>query len=591
MTEYISVNHLGFLCAARKFAIVRDLQSSKFEIQNMALNREVPMGSKENYRSIYEGSIEHIQSDLGDYGICDFTAIQMPGVYRVVLPETETFSFQFVIADGAFARMPYMLLDFVHELRSGYHATDLHSVTNTDDGVRSDTGEQMDASGGWYDAGDTRKWLAHSTLPVLGFMDVEKRLNFNRRMFTTPVQCDTDWLTEAAWGLPFIRKMQDPETGMIYEDVGGGGGSRRVGDMPWWYSNHAGCYADNSDNHFTDNTRDSGDERTVRIQYNPIVQYTNITLSTRAYMMYAPIQPELTELSYHISQDAWQFCQTRLDEEEHTWTSVRAWRAIAALERYQAGLADLVTVELAINNLLENFNPALGWWHQATKDDDPYRGILHSAQPLIALAKYLDTVPDGALINRIKLLVDSCKSQYIQPMSQSNPYGFMPFGLYRQPASQDDTYRTWRDGLLYRFFMPANHHQRINHGLAGHWMSWAHGLAYLGRMLNDDDLIHLAWAQIYWLLGNNDYDISFISGLGYNNPMPHSRFLGTIPGGFMNGFRGTVDDNPYFDQNREAEWSSTEYWNVPLSNCLMALSWLLPANISAHNKLGIQSSR
>ena len=84
----------------------------------------------------------------------------------------------------------------------------------------------------------------------------------------------------------------------------------------------------------------------------------------------------------------------------------------------------------------------------------------------------------------------------------------------------------------------------------------------------------------------NDLDVCFVSGFGYDNPMPHSRFFGTIPGGVMNGFRGTPEDIPYVDLKRECEWNSTEYWNVPLSYCLLALSKLLPDEIPEARKLG-----
>ncbi len=57
----------------------------------------------------------------------------------------------------------------------------------------------------------------------------------------------------------------------------------------------------------------------------------------------------------------------------------------------------------------------------------------------------------------------------------------------------------------------------------------------------------------------------------------------------MNGFRGTPQDMPDIDLAREAEWNSTEYWNVPLSNCLVALSRLLPTTIPLGHKLGMFS--
>ena len=124
--------------------------------------------------------------------------------------------------------------------------------------------------------------------------------------------------------------------------------------------------------------------------------------------------------------------------------------------------------------------------------------------------------------------------------------------------------------------MPVNHQQKVNHGLAGHWAAWAYALALIGQVLDSQKAEELAWSQIHWLTGANDKDVSFISGVGFNNPMPHSRFLGTIIGGFMNGFRGSTADIPEVYCNREAEWNSTEYWNAPLCYSLLAFGTLLP---------------
>jgi hypothetical protein len=74
--------------------------------------------------------------------------------------------------------------------------------------------------------------------------------------------------------------------------------------------------------------------------------------------------------------------------------------------------------------------------------------------------------------------------------------------------------------------------------------------------------------------------------VGYNNPMPHSRFLGTYPGGFCAGFNGSADDLPQLDLEGDAQWNTTEYWMTPLSNMLMALAVLNPASDDPSRKLG-----
>jgi hypothetical protein len=134
--------------------------------------------------------------------------------------------------------------------------------------------------------------------------------------------------------------------------------------------------------------------------------------------------------------------------------------------------------------------------------------------------------------------------------------------------------------------MPVHHAQRINHGLGGHWSSWAHALALAGRLLGDPRCTGLAWRQLHWLLGGNTHNSCLVSGAGYNNPMPHSRFLGTYPGGFCNGFNGSADDQPLLDLEGNAQWNSVEYWVTPLSNTLMALGLLNPPPSDASRKLG-----
>jgi hypothetical protein len=217
---------------------------------------------------------------------------------------------------------------------------------------------------------------------------------------------------------------------------------------------------------------------------------------------------------------------------------------------------------------------------------EPYRGILHSAQPLIALAEIGRVAADPALVGRIREALRRCLDTYVYPLSELTPFGVIPFGLYRELSSEGDLYRPWRDGYRYRFLMPENHPQRINHGLAGHWTSWSHALALAGMFLGEARCTDLAWKQLHWLLGCNPFNACVISGVGYNNPMPHSRFLGTFPGGFCTAFNGSADDLPQLDQDADAQWNTTEYWMTPLSNTLMALSLLNPPSDGGARRLG-----
>lgn len=586
MNPSIHVNHLGFLCAGRKCAVVhRPGSALEFVVEDLSLNTSSTLAGRETFGVVFRGRMRPEEHPDGPYGICDFSEFSRPGVYRLSLPEhPDALSFQFVIADGVYHRLPSAFLGFLHELRSGQHQTWLRGPTHLDDAVRSDTGQAIDATGGWYDAGDTRKWMAHSTLAAWGILELWERMGCGIFGVTGEALAE-----EVRWGLGIIPKLQDPETGMILEDIGGGGLSRMTSGRSWWYENHAGCCGDNADNRFTDNQPGSGDERTARVQYNPIAQYTSMAMLARGART-------LRALGHH-APPGWEKCASRIQswmalqsgDEFHQWTSVRSWQALAAMEMHLAGWADPSQAEEPVRWLIRSFDQSLAFWKFSSQSPEPYRGIVHSAQPVIALASYARWFEGSPLASESRLVLAESLERYVKVMVSTNPFQFMPFGCYREETvTPGDTYRRAPNGWLYRYCMPTNHPQKINHGLSGHWMNWACAMSMAGEVLPDPSATDLAWAQVHWLTGNNRVDVSFISGLGYNNPMPHSRFLGTIPGGFMNGFCGSPEDSPFVDLRRECQWASTEYWNTPLAYCLLALARLLPTSLSASRQLGLR---
>lgn len=587
------VNHLGFLCDATKEVIVCGEQHGIFELQDMALNRPAGMGEPENFQAVLTGTFRLVESPLGTYSLGDFSEWTTPGVYRVVLPETSEHSYQFTITDGAFGWLPPMFLRFVHNWRSGHFENCWRGPTHLDDARRSDNGQVVDVVGGWNDAGDTRKWMVHSNLPALAFMDAHERLPWDYAEWERVDEGWSPWLLEARWGLDFMLKMQDSESGMFYEDVGGGGTARKRHDLSWWYGNLSGCYADNSDNRFTDNVPDSGDERALRIQYNPIVQFTSVAILARAARTYAQVDAFRAGAYGESAESGWRlglepdpkFLESP-DVNFQGWTCVRCWRAQAALELHLSGRLAWSEVAAATDDLLENFDPELGFWRNETGRTEPYRGILHSAQPLIALAKVAASASDEKWRAMVTGVLRQCLDRYVFPLAALTPFGSIPYGVFRDDTTEGDLYRPWKDGLRYRFFMPEHHPQRINIGLSGHWMSWAHALALTGKLLGEPKCLELAWRQLHWLIGCNPQNASVVSGVGYNNPMPHSRLMGTYPGGFCNGFIGSPDDQPVLDLEGDAQWNTTEYWNVPLSNALMALSILNPPQPPASRKIG-----
>ena len=589
----IHINQAGYLCASRKRAVVPAAAaagSTEFHVQDVRRIDSQGLGAFENWKTVLRGKLVAANGPLGKYFVADFSEVRAPSVYRIVLPggaaspDIAGWSFPFTVADGVYSRVPSLFLDYVHGQRCGDFENELRGPCHLDDGVRSDTGAPVDTVGGWHDAGDLRKWMGTTPLPILGFFAARQQLGFTRNNWRERSHED-DILAEAAWGIRWVLKMQDPSTGMFYEDVGGGGESRREPGMVWWYENHAGCYADNEGNYFSDNRRGSGDERRVRVQYHPVVQYLNTSILLDAVDQFHANYPAFSQLCREAALRCWAFMNGRRTDDFHSWTSVISWRLLTALRLHAMGLVPETEVASLVSALLEAQSKEHGFWFMDASRMEPYRGIVNSAQPIIALAAFAESDYEHPLVNQARDSLDLCRQSYVLPMTATIPFGIMPYGVFSRARTHGDVYHEWSDGLVYRFFMPANAPERVNHGLSSHWTSWAHGLAAMGKVLGDSGCRDAAFDQLGWLLGNNPLNASMVSGVGCRNASPYSRFYGTLPGGFCLGPRGTAEDLAYVDMEGHTEWNSGEYWNAPLANMLLALAELIPSRILPSAKL------
>jgi hypothetical protein len=573
--------HLGFLCGARKRVVVPAAiagDAGTFEIQDLGHAAAGGEGSGDGWVPVFRGSLARHEGPMGSWLVGDFSPLRAPGVYRAALPGGAV-SYPFVISDGAWSRLPSLFLDYVHGRRCGDFEDELRGPCHLDDGLRSDTGAQIDAAGGWHDAGDLRKWMVTTPLPILGFFELRDRQGFSRNAWRERPHED-DILAEASWGLRWILKMQDPVTGMFFEDVGGGGDSRRVQGMDWWQENHAGCCADNAENRWTDNRHASGDERHVRAQYNPIAQYVNATILLDAAAHFHPHYPAFSALCRQAALKNWEFMKGRKRDAFHRWTSVLSWRLLAALRLHAVGVVPESEVAAIVSVLIDLQSAEGGFWYVDAERKEPYRGILHAAQPAIALAEFVESDYENPLASQARDRLELHWTRYAQPMLATNPFGMMPYGLFSAPGPGTDAYHPWDRGpgrgLCYRFFMPTQRPGGIVHGLASHWTSWAHAFSGLARVLECDGCRQAGFDQLSWLLGNNPLGASAVTGVGYRNVVPYSRFQGPAQGGFCNGFRGSAEDEVQSDLDGALDWTTGEYWMAPLASALLALAGLVP---------------
>jgi hypothetical protein len=92
------------------------------------------------------------------------------------------------------------------------------------------TGERVDVSGGWYDAGDYLKFTQTTSYATL-------MLEFAVRQYDAALGASkARWSDTARWGVDWLKKMWNAKTGVLYMQVGigDGNGSSVLGDHDLW---------------------------------------------------------------------------------------------------------------------------------------------------------------------------------------------------------------------------------------------------------------------------------------------------------------------------------------------------------------------
>lgn len=624
----IITSHLGYFCNSEKFCLVNtkklaNTAAKTFQLQ--CLENNYPNPNSEDWEVVKVLQVERVDCPFDSYLKGDFSSVIRPGFYRVVarvdgtpVQEVTDYSYPFLIHDEAYALLPEAFLEYLHAQRCGEAVAGYHGPCHLDDGIRSDNGQYIDTRGGWHDAGDCRKWMAYTPLPIRGlhrlmteYYDHQQHIH-NEDTKQEKVNAITD---ELVHGLEFILKMQDSETGMIYEDVGGG---KVIDDnKPWWFENFSGCAASNQDNRFTDNIKMSGDERTVRIQFNPMVQWTNIALLTEGASSIKKSTPDIAEKAINAAVKCAHFMNKKkpselslknsgIPDDIDNRTIVLAWKVsalinLAKIDQQLYGRY-INTLENAVLELLDrqNNHPSagrksfFGFWYDSSEKKEPYKAVVHAAQPAIGLLDFIEAFPEHTLSSAAKTAVANYFDNFILPISGLSPFAVIPYGLYSRDSSEQqnkngntDVFLRYDDEFNFRFFMPADTRHNMNIGTNSHLASHMQSLSQAWKVFNNRKYLELALRQLEWICGANPFNTCLIYGFGFANPVPHSRFLGAIRGGIYNGYAGNTSDQPELDLTGKMDWSTTEFWSPPLAGVMATLAYLLPKNLKPENRIGV----
>jgi hypothetical protein len=541
----IVVNHLGFRPQDRKKQAIiwGEREFTEFQIVNLVEMGYNEIGPNSQPNSIiYRGKLVKKSFEWGTYYIADFSDFTLPGIYLITL-NNEFSSVPFHIRQDLYSRTLRKAFDYIHIQRCGQAVPGYHGPCHLDDARRRDTGEHVDTTGGWHDAGDLRKWVAHTMLLGVSIIQIKRLVDPCWNLFD---QNEGDLLDELRWGNQYFLKVQEPN-GLVWHDVAGG------------------VNGDNSDNHWTDNQIGTADDRYINPMFHVVIQWEFICFEAMVAGAFKNIDPAYSNQCLQAALRTYQYMN---DKPNHKPDEV-AWAILALKELHQmsggfeiatrfkkevAALLDLQETEYRFNQ-----QRVRGYWYHDLSKTDFFRSSRDSGMPLVALyeaVRFLDD--DPGLRERCLAAMRLHCVDYVLPMTGTNPFGVVPLGLFiGEPTAEK--YRPLGGDLTYRFFVPAKNW--IYAGLTSHLLSYGVGLTMAAEIFNEPKLADLGRRQVEWVMGGNPKNSCLMTGEGINNPYPHSRFLGLIPGGIMNGICGLEDDEPFLDLDNMMDWRTTEYWS------------------------------
>jgi hypothetical protein len=545
-TPAIALNHLGFLPNAPKLVVVRaagDAAPAEFTVRDIGSPPEPFRITK---------PLKKVESDFGPCLVGDFSDLTREAMYQLTVGQER--SVPFFIRGDVWRRTLPKAVDYIHAQRCGCEVPNVHPACHLDDARRRDTGEHVDVTGGWHDAGDLRKWMSATMLNGFALLTLERSLGESWDRAGTGA---APLLDEFRWGNRYFLKMQDRD-GRVWADTAGG------------------VNGDNSDNHWTDNQIGTADDRYINPSKNGGIQAMFTALQAMAAQAFRSADADYAKGVLDASQRCWEASTRGTSAADLAWwarAAAELYRATGS-DRWQTEAASLARQLLALQETQFAGGQKLvrGFWHTGPRQPAPYTDAVHSSLPPLVLLELSRVFPKHADAGRWLDAVRLHLTGYAAPMSERSAYGILPFGLFNGSPTPE-SYRPLAGELTYRYFMPVRK-QFWWLGMTSHLLSYAYLLIRAARALEEDAWRNLAFRQMEWVMGANPFGACLMTGEGMRNPYPHSRYVGLIPGGIMNGIAGNMRDEPVLDTEYGLDWRTVEYWSPHNAYYICAVSAL-----------------
>jgi hypothetical protein len=529
----IAMNHLGFLPRAPKtfiFRLTGGAAPAEFTVRDIGSSLKPFRVTK---------PLRKAASDFGECMVGDFSDVEQELMLQASAGGER--SVPFFVRPDVWRRTLPKAVSYHRAQRCGVAVPNVHAACHLDDARRRDNGQYVDLTGGWHDAGDLRKWMDATMMNAFGLLHLARNLGEGWDLGGSGLAPIHE---EVKWGNRYFLKMQDSD-GLVWADVGGGVGG------------------DNSDNHWTDNVRGNADDRYLNPNKSGLVQAMWVTLQAMVAQEFKATDPGYAQACLDAAMRCW-----RASKHEGS-TRDLSWWALAATEMFRAtGAAEYAEAAAAAGGLLLGRQNATfeggqkqvrGFFLSGTNARAPYAEAVYSALPPLALITLAAQFPKHADAARWRDAVRMHLEEYILPMTSRSVYRIVPFGVFFGSPTKEN-YRPLAGELTYRYFLPCRQRSWWL-GTTSHLECYAALLGEAAQMFGKQEYKDLAYRQLEWVMGANPFAACLMTGEGMRNPYPHSRYVGLIIGGIMNGIAGNANDEPILDLEYAIDWRTAEYWS------------------------------
>lgn len=541
-TPRLVLNHLGFLPRGKKVLIVRAAASSDMSGCSLRDIGHLPKPTPLR--------LDKVTSDLGDCLVANFD-LEKEGLYQVTMGDESSVPF-FVRPDVWRRTLPKAIEYFKYQ-RCGMAVPNFHPACHLDDARRRDTGEYLDVTGGWHDAGDLRKPMYSTMMIGIGLLQLARNLGENWDQAGSGLARLHD---EVRWGNRYFLRMQDSD-GLIWRDT-------------------ACDEAGQIDNHWTDNRVGTSDERYINVQKPAQTSAIFVVLQAMVASAFRKSDPPYAERCLAAAVRCWNASKRTGDLYDLSWWALAGLEMHRATRRveYADAARSLATELLSLQNrsFIGSQRIIRGFWYISRADSTPAAHWGFAALPSLVLLELSEVFSDHPDAGRWRDAVRLHLDEYVVPMTSRSAYRIVPFGVFTGSPTPEH-YRPLAGELTYRYFMPVRK-EFWWVGLNSHLQGYALALGIAARAFNRNGYRDLAYRQLEWIMGANPFGACLMTGEGLRNPYPYSRFVGQVPGGIINGIGGNTQDEPVLDTECVLDWRTGEYWSPHNAFYIWAVSLL-----------------